>query len=46
MSGPWPAGSALLAATKIALDLINSRTDILPGYRLVIHWGDTQVGAL
>ena len=39
----WPAGDTILTASDIALEQVNSRHDILNGYRLRIHWKDTQV---
>ncbi|KAF3834399.1 hypothetical protein F7725_025603 [Dissostichus mawsoni] len=39
MSGGWPGGQACLPAAQMALDLVNSRTDILPDYELeLIHY--------
>ncbi|XP_014679855.1 PREDICTED: gamma-aminobutyric acid type B receptor subunit 1-like [Priapulus caudatus] len=38
MEGAWPGGQTLVPATELALSMINNRSDILPGYRLVIHW--------
>jgi len=45
MSGPsaFSAGKSLLSASELAIDLVNSRTDVLPGYRLQLIWNDTQV---
>ena len=40
----WPAGEAILLAFNMALDHINARQDILPGYTLRLHWQDSQVG--
>nr|XP_046272894.1 gamma-aminobutyric acid type B receptor subunit 1 [Scatophagus argus] len=39
MSGGWPGGQACLPAAQMALDLVNSRTDILPDHELeLIHY--------
>ncbi|XP_061822760.1 gamma-aminobutyric acid type B receptor subunit 1 isoform X1 [Nerophis lumbriciformis] len=39
MSGGWPGGQACLPAAKMALALVNERTDILPDYELeLIHY--------
>ena len=39
----WPAGEALLLAIHMALEQVNNRTDILPGYRLNLIYRDTMV---
>ena len=39
----WPAGETIRIASNIALEQVNARPDVLPGYNLVIHWKDTQV---
>ena len=40
--GPsWPGGTAVIHAVKLARDHINSRTDILPGYRLEVIEADS-----
>ncbi|KAM9777065.1 gamma-aminobutyric acid type B receptor subunit 1 isoform 8-T8 [Syngnathus typhle] len=39
MSGGWPGGQACLPAAKMALALVNQRSDILPDYELeLIHY--------
>ncbi|ELT87738.1 hypothetical protein CAPTEDRAFT_22448, partial [Capitella teleta] len=38
----WPAGKTLLLAMRMALEEINERQDVLPGYHLELVWGDTQ----
>ena len=40
--GGWDA-SGIIPAVEMALDDINARTDILPGYELRMVWNDTQV---
>ena len=42
----WPAGEALLLAVNIALEQVNNRTDILPGYRLNLIPSDTMVSVV
>ncbi len=41
--GGWN-GSGVIPAVQMAIDDINSRPDILPGYELKMVWNDTQVG--
>ena len=43
--GGWD-GSGLVPSIDIALEKINERDDILPGYDLQVIWNDTQVGVL
>ncbi|XP_076006553.1 gamma-aminobutyric acid type B receptor subunit 1 isoform X2 [Genypterus blacodes] len=39
MSGGWPGGQACMPSAQMALDLVNSRSDILPDYELeLIHY--------
>uniref|UniRef100_A0A8C5AYB9 Gamma-aminobutyric acid (GABA) B receptor, 1b n=1 Tax=Gadus morhua TaxID=8049 RepID=A0A8C5AYB9_GADMO len=39
MSGGWPGGQACLPAARMALNLVNRRSDILPDYELeLIHY--------
>ncbi|XP_048239750.1 gamma-aminobutyric acid type B receptor subunit 1-like isoform X1 [Haliotis rufescens] len=45
LSGPWNGGQAMLPASQMAVEDINNRSDILPGYRLNINWTDTQCDA-
>ena len=42
-SGAWPSGEATLIAAEMALEAVNSRQDILPGYKLTLLWNDTKV---
>ncbi len=39
----WPGGQGMLPASQMALDHINQDPSILPGYRLNIILGDSQV---
>ncbi len=41
--GPWMGGLGILPAAEMALEHINARTDILPGYRLNMIWNNTMV---
>ena len=43
MEGWWPGGAALRIATDMALEHINARLDMLPGYRLNMEWANTKV---
>uniref|UniRef100_W5KWH6 Gamma-aminobutyric acid type B receptor subunit 1 n=1 Tax=Astyanax mexicanus TaxID=7994 RepID=W5KWH6_ASTMX len=42
MSGGWPGGQACLPSAKMALELVNKRTDILPDYELELIHYDSQ----
>ncbi|XP_038069217.1 uncharacterized protein LOC119738403 [Patiria miniata] len=42
--GGWE-GSGMLPACQMALDHINQRADVLPGYELKMVWNDTQCEA-
>ncbi|KAL6099252.1 gabbr1 [Pungitius sinensis] len=42
MSGGWPGGQACLPASRMALDLVNKRTDILPDYELELIYHDSM----
>lgn len=37
------AGKAMLPVTELAIKMVNSRADVLPGYRLQLMWNDTKV---
>lgn len=41
--GSWHGGHALMTAAQMAIDHINMKPDLLPGYRLNMIWNDTQV---
>jgi len=45
MSGSevFSAGKSLLSASERAIEMVNRRNDVLPGYRLQLIWNDTQV---
>uniref|UniRef100_G3N5N2 G-protein coupled receptors family 3 profile domain-containing protein n=1 Tax=Gasterosteus aculeatus aculeatus TaxID=481459 RepID=G3N5N2_GASAC len=42
MSGGWPGGQACLPAARMALDVVNKRTDILPDYELELIYYDSM----
>lgn len=42
-TGVWHAGDTMLIAAQLAMEDINGRDDILPGYRLNLIYGDTKV---
>ena len=41
--GAWRGGPAMLAASQLAVEHVNQRGDILPGYTLNLLWNDTKV---
>ena len=41
--GAWNGGEAVLAAIELALDQVNGRPDVLPGYRINFLWNNTKV---
>lgn len=45
MTGPSAAyaGEELLRVSKLAINMVNSRSDVLPDYRLQLVWNDTKV---
>lgn len=43
MSGSWSGGIGCLPAVQMALEDVNSRSDILPDYRLSMDYNDSQV---
>jgi len=42
--GGWQGGQACHPAAQLALDDVNKRPDLLPGYQLQLHWNDSEVG--
>jgi len=43
MSGSWAGGKGCLPAVEMALADINERRDVLPWYRLKMHYNNSQV---
>lgn len=41
--GGWQGGQACKPAASLALDDVNKRKDLLPGFRLQLHWNDSEV---
>ena len=42
-SSVFSAGESFLSASERAIEMVNTRNDVLPGYRLQLIWNDTQV---
>ena len=42
-SSAFSAGKSFLSASERAIEMVNRRNDVLPGYRLQLIWNDTQV---
>lgn len=42
-TGGWQGGQGCLPAARMALNDVNDEPYLLPGYRLVLHWNDSQV---
>lgn len=42
-SSAFSTGKSLLSASERAIEMVNRRNDVLPGYRLQLIWNDTQV---
>ena len=41
--GGWQGGQACMPAAEMALEDVNKREDLLPGYRLRLHSNDSEV---
>lgn len=41
--GGWQGGQACKPAASLALDDVNKRKDLLPGFTLQLHWNDSEV---
>ncbi|KAI1308651.1 Gamma-aminobutyric acid type B receptor subunit 1 [Halotydeus destructor] len=41
-SAGWLGGTGCLPAARMALNDVNEKSDLLPGYQLVLHWNDSQ----
>ena len=42
-TGGWIGGPGCLPAVMMALEDVNSNSDLLPGYELVLHQNDSHV---
>ncbi|XP_065346154.1 gamma-aminobutyric acid type B receptor subunit 1 isoform X2 [Cloeon dipterum] len=40
--GGWQGGQACQPAARLALEDVNNRTDLLPGFILKLHWNDSE----
>ncbi|OQV25760.1 Gamma-aminobutyric acid type B receptor subunit 1 [Hypsibius exemplaris] len=40
--GGWAGGVGCYPAAEMALEHVNTQSDLLPGYRLVLHWNDSE----
>uniref|UniRef100_A0A8D8WDP6 Gamma-aminobutyric acid type B receptor subunit 1 n=1 Tax=Cacopsylla melanoneura TaxID=428564 RepID=A0A8D8WDP6_9HEMI len=40
--GGWQGGQACEPAAKLALEDVNNATDLLPGFKLQLHWNDSE----
>lgn len=45
-AGGWQGGQACMPAAKMALEDVNKRKDLLPGYVLKLHSNDSQVSGI
>jgi gamma-aminobutyric acid type B receptor len=45
-TGGWQGGQACLPAAKMALDDVNNAPNLLTGYRLLLHWNDSEVSGI
>ena len=41
--GGWQGGQACKPAASLALNDVNKRKDLLPGFTLQLHWNDSEV---
>ncbi|GAB0089072.1 gamma-aminobutyric acid type B receptor subunit 1 [Sergentomyia squamirostris] len=40
--GGWQGGQACMPAAKLALDDVNNQTNLLPGFKLILHSNDSE----
>uniref|UniRef100_A0A1A9WEU3 Receptor ligand binding region domain-containing protein n=1 Tax=Glossina brevipalpis TaxID=37001 RepID=A0A1A9WEU3_9MUSC len=40
--GGWQGGQACMPAARLALDDVNKETNLLPGFRLILHSNDSE----
>ncbi len=43
ITGVWDGGQSLLNAAQLAVEDINQREDVLPGYNINLTWRDSNV---
>lgn len=41
--GGWQGGQACMPAAQLALEDVNRKTDLLPGFNLTLHFNDSEV---
>lgn len=41
--GGWQGGQACMPAARLALEDVNSKNDLLPGFKLILHSNDSEV---
>lgn len=41
--GGWQGGQACMPAAQMALDDVNARENLLPGFKLILHSNDSEV---
>lgn len=41
--GGWQGGQACMPAAKLALEDVNKETNLLPGFKLILHSNDSEV---
>lgn len=41
--GGWAGGVGCYPAAELALEHVNTKSDLLPGYNLVMAWNDSEV---
>lgn len=41
--GGWQGGQACMPAARLALEDVNARDDLLPGFKLTLHSNDSEV---
>lgn len=41
--GGWQGGQACMPAARLALEDVNRKTDLLPGFNLTLHFNDSEV---
>lgn len=41
--GGWQGGQACMPAARLALEDVNKKADLLPGFNLTLHFNDSEV---